>query len=308
MRKFDLFRLASSLMLGCIVTFYSISSLAACRSDGVDLQILGSGGPFGAGKRASSGYLVWIDGVARVMVDAGGGTFLRFHEAEAAVETLDILAISHLHPDHSSEIPALFWAQGASTPIAGPSGTDSLPSISEFMISMFQSEQAAFRVLGTLRESDIMEIDASGRSPTIVLENDDYVLRGIGVPHGTTPTIGYRIDVGNRSIAFASDQTGTNEEFTRLIQGVDILIAHFAASESAEGVPAGLHAKPSVWARMAQEANVSQLVLSHLSYTVENHDRYDDLTGSDLNGNIDIVRETYSGPITIASDLMCIPL
>ena len=295
-------------MLGCIVTSYSISSLAACRSEGTDLQILGSGGPFGAGKRASSGYLVWIDGIARVMVDAGGGTFLRFHEADAAVETLDILAISHLHPDHSSEIPALFWAQGASTSIAGPSGTDSLPSISEFMNSMFQSEHAAFRVLGSLRNSNVIEIDVSSRSPTIVLENNDYVLRGIGVPHGSIPTIGYRIDIGDRSIAFASDQLGTNEEFTRLIQGVDVLVAHFAASETAEGVPASLHARPSVWARMAQEGNVSHLVLSHISNTVENHDRWDDHTGSNLNGNIDIVRETYDGPITIASDLMCIPL
>lgn len=308
MNKVSLFRIVSSFMLFCIVTLFANNSFAACRSDGIDLQILGSGGPFGAGKRASSGYLVWINGVARVMVDAGGGTFLRFHEAEASVETLDILAISHLHPDHSSEIPALFWAQGASTPIAGPSGSENLPSISEFMKSMFQSEQAAFRILGSLRESDVIEIDASGRSSTIVLENDEYTLLGIGVPHGTNPTIGYRIDIGNRSIAFASDQTGTNEEFTRLIQEVDILVAHFAASETSEGVPAALHAKPSVWARMAKEGNVSHLVLSHLSNTDEDHDRYNDHTGSDLSRNVDIVRQTYSGSITIADDLMCIPL
>ena len=40
--------------------------------------------------------------VARIMVDAGGGTFARFHEAGARVDDLELLALSHFHPDHSS--------------------------------------------------------------------------------------------------------------------------------------------------------------------------------------------------------------
>ena len=41
--------------------------------DGVILQILGSGGPIADDGRASSGYLVWVDGESRVLIDAGGG-------------------------------------------------------------------------------------------------------------------------------------------------------------------------------------------------------------------------------------------
>jgi len=36
-------------------------------------------------KRASSSYLVWQDGQARVLVDAGGGSALRFGESGAKI-------------------------------------------------------------------------------------------------------------------------------------------------------------------------------------------------------------------------------
>ena len=52
-------------------------------AEGVALQVLGSGGPIADDGRASSGYIVWVDGKSRVLVDAGGGTFLRFGEADA---------------------------------------------------------------------------------------------------------------------------------------------------------------------------------------------------------------------------------
>ena len=45
----------------------------ACEPQGVRVQVLGSGGPELVGGRASSSYLVWIDGKARALVDLGGG-------------------------------------------------------------------------------------------------------------------------------------------------------------------------------------------------------------------------------------------
>ena len=96
---------------------------AACGDSGVSVQVLGSGGPFGAG-RASAGYIVWVDGVSRIMVDAGGGTFARFYESGARVPDLDLLALSHFHPDHASEVPALLWPRGGDLRVAGPSGSE----------------------------------------------------------------------------------------------------------------------------------------------------------------------------------------
>ncbi|MDH3622059.1 MAG: MBL fold metallo-hydrolase, partial [Gammaproteobacteria bacterium] len=73
----------------------------SCAQPGeVALQVLGSGGPIADDGRASSAYLVWVDGRARVLIDAGGGSFLRFGEAGARFEDLDFVGLSHLHTDH----------------------------------------------------------------------------------------------------------------------------------------------------------------------------------------------------------------
>jgi len=45
-----------------------------CGREGIAVQVLGSGGPELQDKRACSSYLVWQDGQARVLVDAGGGS------------------------------------------------------------------------------------------------------------------------------------------------------------------------------------------------------------------------------------------
>ncbi len=44
-----------------------------CGTNDVAVQVLGSGGPEMKG-RASSGYLIWQQGKARVLIDTGGGS------------------------------------------------------------------------------------------------------------------------------------------------------------------------------------------------------------------------------------------
>jgi hypothetical protein len=48
-----------------------------CGVDGIALQVLGPGGPELQDKRASTGYLLWWNGQARVLVDIGGGAAFR---------------------------------------------------------------------------------------------------------------------------------------------------------------------------------------------------------------------------------------
>ena len=50
------------------------ANAAGCGAHGVAVQVLGSGGPELQDKRACSSYLIWRDGVPRVLVDSGGGS------------------------------------------------------------------------------------------------------------------------------------------------------------------------------------------------------------------------------------------
>ena len=283
---------AVSFVVALLLLTGSTTAGAECGDTGVAVQILGSGGPFGTG-RASAGYIVWIDGVSRIMVDAGGGTFAHFHEAGASLTDLQLLALSHFHPDHASEVPALLWPRGGSLRVAGPSGSAEFPSVDGFLTGMFGPD-GVFRVLHDRAMLETVQVDVASSEPLEVLTDGPLRVRGLGVPHGSVPAVGYRVDVGDASIAFSSDQNGSNPAWTELIRDVDVLVVHFAASETSSGRAAALHARPSVWGQMATDADVGALVLSHLS---ANQDFDDSLTH---------LRSRYSGPVVVAEDLLCV--
>ena len=110
------------------------------------------------------------------------------------------------------------------------------------------------------------------------------------------PTVGYRIDMGNRSVAFASDQNGTDPAFIDFIREVDLLVIHLGGTEDATGEIAALHARPSVWGTMAATANVGHIVVSHIGTS----------SAEQLNADLAILRDHFGGRISVAEDLMCI--
>ena len=210
-------RLGAFIATGVVLVFATrASAQSVCSSAPLAVQVLGSGGPSAGGTRASTGYLVWRDGRAVVMVDAGGGTFLRFGEAGARLQDLSLLAISHLHPDHVSDLPALLWlselARQQPLKIAGPTGAGAFPSFDAFIRRLFDTSSGAFPILGgTLGQPgqgvrlDVVTVDATVGTASTVWSDDDLEVSAIGVPHGNAPSIAYRIRVGDRSIVFGSD-------------------------------------------------------------------------------------------------------
>lgn len=69
------------------------------------IMVLGSGGPIATEQgRASAGYLIFIDGQPKILMDAGGGTFQRLAASGTDVKDLDIILLSHLHIDHMGDI------------------------------------------------------------------------------------------------------------------------------------------------------------------------------------------------------------
>jgi len=290
-------------LLATLILIPAPAAQAACEAAPVVLQVLGSGGPFGNG-RASSGYLIWIDGVARVIIDAGGGTFTRFHATGAAVDDLDLLALSHFHPDHASEVPALLWLRPTDMMVSGPSGSEEYPSVNEYVSGLF-GPAGVFRAVTGGKGLQTVTVDVTSPVPTEVFANESIRVRGLGVPHGIVPAIGYRVDIGDVSIAFSSDQNGSDPAFTEFASGADVLVVHVAVSEAASGVAAALHAKPSLWGQMATEAGVGTLVLSHLTNIAP---RNSDGDLPDFDDRLAHLRSQYKGPLVIAEDLICIPV
>src|ERR1700739_4199736 len=137
-----------SLLLTC--TLSPPAPAQSCGAHGVALQVLGSGGPGLQYKRPSSSYLVWQDGRARLLVDAGGGSALRFGESGATMSQLDAILFSHFHVDPSGGFRALvksswFEDRARPLPVYGPRGNDFMPSTTEFVADLFGGERGAYR-------------------------------------------------------------------------------------------------------------------------------------------------------------------
>ena len=94
-------------------------------------------------------YVVLIEGVPRILVDAGPGAFLRIGELDLDLEKVDTVLLTHLHIDHSGDLAAFFNARALTSdgPIAyrifGPDGAGLFPKTSPF-VNLLVGEDGAF--------------------------------------------------------------------------------------------------------------------------------------------------------------------
>lgn len=91
-----------------IAVLFSLLSAASCASCSgkLALQVLGPGGPVADDDRASSGYLLWVEGRAKSLIDAGGGVFQRFGASGADIADRDGVRVSVVGVEHGP-VPAL---------------------------------------------------------------------------------------------------------------------------------------------------------------------------------------------------------
>lgn len=278
----------------------------------LELLVLGSGGP-GAAGRAASSYLVFIDGVARILVDAGPGSFARLGETKASLAKTDIVLLTHLHIDHVGEIPGLFKARAVSGsgPIIfnvwGPTGSPGhgehayFPSSTEFLHLMF-GPKGAFAYLSdfaaplTLHAHDI-PAPSTDTVPKQIFEEGDLTVSAIAGHHGDAPSVIYRIDHAGKSVTFSGDIDASGLAALRQIaQKTDLLVFNSVVLDP-PGSPAilyTLHTPPLVVGQLAKDVGAHALLLSHLSPAVD---------GS--NGAVlESIRRNYAGTVTFAKDGM----
>jgi len=140
-----------SLIAGLLALVAASSTALAqsCTGNPVAVQILGSGAPGFVKDRANTSYLLWIGPQAKILVDAGGGAYVRFGQAGAKFSDLSMILVSHLHPDHVSDLPGVLWSgrmtRSDSLPIIGPSGNEAAPSFSTFLNRNFDDKSGAFQ-------------------------------------------------------------------------------------------------------------------------------------------------------------------
>jgi ribonuclease BN (tRNA processing enzyme) len=278
------------------------------RAD-VAVQVLGSGGPIADDGRASSGYLAWVGGASRALIDAGGGAFVRFGEAGARFEALDFIGLSHFHTDHSVDFPALlksgyFSDRVRPLTVAGPGAGGPFPGLQTYLASLLNPDKGAYGYLsgylngsGGLVRLNIVEVPSGAEQPVTLdqVSEPEFEVDAMHVPHGIVPALAFRLRAADRVIVFATDQNGGNPGFADFARNADLLVMHMAIPQDAGEAARRLHATPDQIGRIAAAAEAKVLLLSHFMGR----------SLRTLDDNLARVRVEYGGPVLVAKDLGC---
>jgi ribonuclease BN (tRNA processing enzyme) len=248
------------------------AKLAVSKVKGsLSVMVLGSGGPMAtASGRASAGYLIFTDGVPRILMDVGGGTYQRLAESGASIPNLDIVLLSHLHIDHTGDLspviktiyfhnrgagtlrsaPIRIWGPGA-TGIPFPGTTvPQYPSSTEYVdghYAMPGGVERYLKVFVPTISAGTFAYSATNLSPAInapvgqFFEEDGLVIKSIGVIHGhppgnlnvsVVPALAFRIEYKGKSIVYSGDTSSLTDNMITLAQDTDLLIYDTAITDT----------------------------------------------------------------------------
>ncbi|MBT3312685.1 MAG: ribonuclease Z [Desulfobacterales bacterium] len=245
--------------------------------------ILGSGTCVPSLKRSSCSVLIET-GNKRLLFDSGPGTMRRLLETGVEIFDIDFIFYSHFHPDHTGELASfLFSSKYSGGTRKGPLNVIGGEGFNGFYNGLKN-------VYGKWVEFDdrMLNIIELSCEKTETLEFDDFKVESIQVNHNDE-SLAYRITgPGGKSAVYSGD-TGFSNNLALLSKDTDILICESSLPDNSE--TAG-HLTPSLAGKIASQANVKKLVLTHF---------YPECDKVDIKSEC---QKTYNGEIVLAEDLM----
>jgi ribonuclease BN (tRNA processing enzyme) len=252
---------------------------------GTKLVLLGTAaGPVPGRSREMTSHVMLSNGAAYVL-DCGMGVTNQYARTGIPFSALKSIFITHHHADHNIEYGPLLivgWIQGMHLDVRA-FGPPPLKQMTEdFMRAYkttvdFWAEDLKMQPLASVA---VQEVSAAGP----VTQDDNVKVSAIIVEHPPVkPALGYRFDFKDRSIAFSGD-TVPLEAVATMAKGADVLVHEamympalekYLRDQIAKGRPVKFepymahmkadHTRVEDVGRIAQEAGVKTLVLSHLT-------------------------------------------
>ncbi len=247
------------------------------------ITILGSGTGYPTLRRSACAVLMAI-GEDRLLFDMGLGTLRRLLESGTALSDVTHIFFSHHHPDHCAEFPSFLFASKYPASLSRQRpitvigrGVDELYAQFRGIYGRWiEPEPALLNLL------DLDRID----QPNLAAASFRIEIRP--VPH-IESSVGYRVTASDGTTVVYTGDTAYSEDVVALAQDADMLITEASVpdGQDTEG-----HLTPSLAGRIAAEAGVGRLVLTHF---------YPECDGVNLAAQC---RRTWSGPLTLAEDLL----
>lgn len=219
------------------------------------LTVVGCSGSYPGPDSPASCYLLEEEHEGRtwrVLLDLGSGALGQLHRYADPL-AIDAVLLSHLHADHCLDLCGYYvmrkyhpLGSQPRLPVYGPSGTAGR------MARAYD-----------LPEDPGMNLEFDFRTwlPGEPARIGPFTVQPIQVEH-PVEAFGLRVSAGNRLLAYTGD-TATCDQLVPLARGADLLLAEASFHEDAANPP-GIHLTGSDCGRLAQDAGVRRMLVTHV--------------------------------------------
>jgi ribonuclease BN (tRNA processing enzyme) len=251
------------------------------------LIILGSG-TFFVNKQVTASAFILDTGTKKILIDCGPGTLVKLAQAGVDIKEIDYVFLTHLHPDHSSDIFPLFMNYRLSD-------TFTPGVITKFPV--FFGPEGLYTYF--VDYSRLCELQAVENWDKIQMKDyepnmkfDDLVVKTFKVEHKAfgfdVKAYALRFEVENKVIVFSGDSAKC-KGIQDACKDADLCVCDtsFASDQAVNNV----HMNTTEIAEISQNGNVKKLVLDHF---------YPKFNSYDLVGE---VKAGFKGEVVKAKDL-----
>ena len=308
-----------------VVSLAAIGSLpGAARAETTLITLGTAGGPLPRADRAQSSNLLIVNG-ALYLIDAGGGVTGRVVQSGNNFRKVSKIFITHAHSDHTAGLATLLvseWEQQAEPIDVYGSGVEALvKGAIDYLTPNAEIRWAEGKkrpMTETFRAHDVEPgvVYQDANVKVTAVENTHFHFPPGSPPYGKYKSYSYRFETPDRVVFFTGD-TGPSDAVVELAKGADLYVTETTSPEGVvelfkkSGIwqaktadeQAGFlrhmheeHVTPEDIGKMAAKAGVKAVVMTHLGPSTnpdEEYQRY-----------VDEAKKYYSGPITLAKDLM----
>ena len=249
------------------------------------VTILGSGTATPSLQRNSSGLFIETDGV-NILLDMGPGTLRRMCEAGIDYRDIDMIVLTHFHPDHVVDFISFLFASNYAY---GPIRTDPFHVVGPVGLKTFHD--GLIEIFGSWiipSDNRMTMHEMSADSP------DSWEIKNMRIMSRPAahsfPSLSYRIEADGTSITISGD-TDVSENLVQLAKHSHTLICECSLPDS---MKTHGHLTPAEAGLIAAQSGVARLILTHLYPPCE---------------SVDIVNETrkwFKGNVLKAEDLMTV--
>jgi ribonuclease Z len=279
----------------------------------IRLFACGTGLPAARRDQAATCWLIELGNGDKFLFDIGSGSMVNVAALMIPYDFLNKVFLSHLHTDHWGDLATLWaggWTAGRTGPLKvwGPSGATpemgTKYAVEHFLKAYnWDAQTRNFKLNPAPGKIEVKEFDYKGENQIVYRENG-ATIRSWPAIHAADGPVSFSLEWKGMKIVIGGD-TFPNKWYIKYATNADIaihevfltpdeLVKWYGQSpQQALGVGTQIHTSPPAFGKVMSAIKPRQAIGYH--FFNEEGTRY---------GIYDGVRQTYSGPLSLAKDNM----